>query len=175
MAQSLSNFADLIRSVEHSAVHLEMRDVYAIPNEDEGFAAWTRGHRLAPGNRESWWRPWLDLVQEVTGNGVAVRRARIVGEPASEYIRYEHSFTFTNVAAGEGVRWLPRRLASDLALPGNDFWLFDDNLVHFNVFDGDGRWAHTDRTDVPAVARLCSRAFDTVWERAIPHEKYAIN
>lgn len=30
-----------------------------------------------------------------------------------------------NVKAGEEVRWLPRRQASDLALPGNDFWLFD--------------------------------------------------
>lgn len=39
MAQSLSSFADQIRSVERSAVHLEMRDVYAISNEDEGFTA----------------------------------------------------------------------------------------------------------------------------------------
>ncbi|RPF33419.1 DUF6879 family protein [Streptomyces sp. TLI_185] len=174
MAQTLSSFADLIRSVEHSAVHLEMRDVYAISDEDEGFAAWKQGHRLNPDDRESWWRPWLDLVQEVTAKGVVMRRARIIGEPQSEYIRYEHSFTFTNVAAGEEIRWLPRRQASDLALPGNDFWLFDDRIVQFNVFDGDGRWVHTDQTDEPAVAQLCSTAFDAVWERAIPHEKYAV-
>ncbi|OIJ92226.1 hypothetical protein BIV25_28425 [Streptomyces sp. MUSC 14] len=174
MAQSLSSFSDLLRSVEHTAVHLEMRDVYTAPNEDEGFTAWKRGRRLDPADRESWWRPWLDLVQEVTSQGVTVRRARIVSEPVSEYIRYEHSFTFTNVAAGEEVRWLPRRLASDLALPGNDFWLFDGRLIQFNVFDGDGRWVQTDQTDEPAVARLCARAFDAVWERAVPHEKYAI-
>ncbi|MEU8988538.1 DUF6879 family protein [Streptomyces sp. NPDC048558] len=174
MAQSLSSFADLIRSVERSAAHLEMRDVYAISNEDEGFAAWKRGHRLDPDDRASWWRPWLDLVQEITAKGVVMRRARIVSEPVSEYIRYEHSFTFTNVTAGEEIRWLPRRQASDLALPGNDFWLFDGRIVQFNVFDGDGRWVHTDETDEPAVARLCSTAFDAVWERAIPHEKYVI-
>lgn len=174
MAQSLSSFADLIRSAEHSAVHLEMRDVYAVSNEDEGFAAWKRGHRLDPDDRASWWRPWLDLVQEVTAKGVVMRRARIVSEPVSEYIRYEHSFTFTNVTAGEEIRWLPRRQASDLALPGNDFWLFDGRIVQFNVFDGDGRWVHTDQTDEPAVARLCSTAFDAVWDRAIPHEKYAV-
>jgi hypothetical protein len=162
MAQSLGSFADLIRSVEHSAVHLEMRDVYATSAEDEGFAAWKRGHRLDPDDRESCRRPWLDLVQEVTAKGVAMRRARVVGEPQSEYIRYEHSFTFTNVAAGEEIRWLPRRLASDLALPENDFWLFAGNLVQFNVFDGDGRWVHTDQTDEPAVARLCARAFEAV-------------
>jgi hypothetical protein len=30
-----------------------------------------------------------------------------------------------NAAAGEDVRWLPRRRASDLALPGTDFWVLD--------------------------------------------------
>lgn len=174
MAQSLSNFTDLIRSAERSAVHLEMRDVYAVPNEDEGFAAWRRGHRLDPDDRDSWWRPWLDLVQEVTAKGVRVRRARIVSEPHSEYIRYEHSFSFTNIAAGEEIRWLPRRSASALALPGNDFWLFDGRLAQFNVFDGEGRWVHTDQSDDPTVTALCSDAFEAVWERAVPHDKYRL-
>lgn len=31
-------------------------------------------------------------------------------------------FVFT---AGEDVRWLPDRRTSDIALPGDDFWLFD--------------------------------------------------
>ncbi|MFE7671999.1 DUF6879 family protein [Streptomyces albidoflavus] len=174
MAQSLSNFTELIRSAERSAVHLEMRDVYAVPNEDEGFAAWRRGHRLDPDDRDSWWRPWLSLVQEVTAKGVRVRRARVVSEPHSEYIRYEHSFSFTNIAAGEEIRWLPRRSASALALPGNDFWLFDERLAQFNVFDGEGRWVHTDQSDDPTVAALCSDAFEAVWERAVPHDKYLL-
>ncbi|WP_369184746.1 DUF6879 family protein [Streptomyces sp. Y1] len=174
MSQSLNSFADLLRSARKSAVHLELRDVYSVDNENQGFRAWKSGHRLNPADRASWWRPWLDLVQEVTANGVSVKRARIISEPASEYIRYEHSFTFTNVAGGEEVRWLPRRSASDLLLPGNDFWLFDGRVVQFNIFDGDGRWVHTDQSDDPAVARLCAAAFDAVWERAVPHEAYAI-
>ncbi|MEU8520873.1 DUF6879 family protein [Streptomyces sp. NBC_01216] len=174
MAQSLSNFTDLIRSAERSAVHLEMRDVYAIPNENERFTAWRQGHRLDPDDRESWWRPWLDVVQEITAKGVRLRRARIVSEPPSEYIRYEHSFTFTNIAAGEEIRWLPRRLASGLALPGNDFWMFDGKLVQFNVFDGDGHWVHTDQTDDQTTAGLCADAFEAVWDLATPHDKYTI-
>src|SRR6478752_6491802 len=114
MAQSLNSFADLIRSAAYSAVHLEFRDSYWIDYEDEAFAKWRDGHRLDRDNRESWWRPWLDLVQEVTAKGVVVRRARVVSEPPSEYTRFLHSFTFTNVAAGEEIRWLPRRKASDL-------------------------------------------------------------
>ncbi|MYT76867.1 hypothetical protein YW3DRAFT_00160 [Streptomyces sp. MnatMP-M77] len=174
MAQSLSSFTDLIRSAERSAVHLEMRDVYAVPNENEQFAAWRQGHQLDPDDRDSWWRPSLDVVQEITAKGVRIRRARIVGEPPSEYIRYEHSFTFTNVAAGEEVRWLPRRLASGIALPGNDFWLFDDALVQFNVFDGEGRWVETEQTGDETVAGLCAKAFESVWERAVPHTAYII-
>ncbi|MFD3946117.1 DUF6879 family protein [Streptomyces sp. NPDC058579] len=174
MSQSLTDFSDLIRSVRESAVHLEMRDGYGVDNEIEGFSAWKQGHRLNPDDRASWWRPWLDLVQEVTAKGVLIRRARIVSEPVSDYIAFEHSGTFTNVAAGEQIRWLPRRSASDLALPGNDFWLFDGKLVQFNIFDGIGRWVHTDQTEAPDVAKLCASAFEAVWERAIPHEKYAV-
>ncbi|MEV3930340.1 DUF6879 family protein [Streptomyces sp. NPDC049944] len=174
MSQSLTDFSDLIRSVRESAVHLEMRDGYGVDNEIEGFAAWQEGHRLDPDDRGSWWRPWLDLVQEVTAKGVVIRRARVVSEPVSDYIAFEHSGTFTNVAAGEQIRWLPRRSASDLALPGNDFWLFDGRLVQFNVFDGVGRWVHTDQTEDAAVAKLCASAFEAVWERGIPHEKYTV-
>ncbi|MFE7189269.1 DUF6879 family protein [Kitasatospora sp. NPDC057541] len=64
--------------------------------------------------------------------------------------------------------------ASDLLLPGNDFWLFDGKIVQFNIFDGDGRWVHTDQSDDPAVARNCAAAFDAVWERAVPHEAFSI-
>ncbi|WEV25726.1 hypothetical protein OYE22_11320 [Streptomyces sp. 71268] len=174
MSQSLTSFADLLRSAERSAVHLEMRDSYGVENENEAFARWREGHRLDRANRASWWRPWLDLVQEVTGRGVSLRRARIFSEPVSEYIRFEHSGTFTNVVAGEQVRWLPRRQASDIALPGNDFWLFDDRLVQFNIFDGEGRWVHTDHSDKPEVAQLCASAFETVWTRAIPHDAYSM-
>lgn len=174
MSQSLTDFSGLIRSVQKSAVHLEMRDGYGVDNEIKGFAEWKQGHRLNPDDRASWWRPWLDLVQEVTAKGVLIRRARVISEPVSDYIRFEHSFTFTNVAAGERVRWLPRRQASDLALPGNDFWLFDGKLVQFNIFDGVGRWVHTDQTEDPAMAAHCAAAFEAVWERGIPHEKYTV-
>ncbi|MFF2614692.1 DUF6879 family protein [Kitasatospora sp. NPDC058046] len=59
-------------------------------------------------------------------------------------------------------------------MPGNDFWLFESRIVQFNIFDGNGRWVHTDQSDDPAVAQLCAAAFDAVWGRAIPHEAYGI-
>jgi hypothetical protein len=166
-------FDDLFSSCR-SAVHLEMRDSYAVDYETGPFRDWRAGHRLDPDDRSSWWRPWLDLIQETVGRGAVVRRARIVSEPVTDYIRYEHSATFTNVAAGELVRWLPRRRASDIPLPGNDFWLFDDHWVHWNHFAGDGSSQGPEITDDPTAAKLCSEAFAAVWARATPHEQYRI-
>ncbi|UGY92259.1 DUF6879 family protein [Streptomyces gobiensis] len=174
MPSNVPTFAELLRGSEFSAVHLEMRDVYAVDNEKESFAAWKAGFRHDPADRDSWWRPWLDLISETVARGVVVRRARIVSEPVTDYIQYEHSGTFTNVAAGEQVRWLPRRRASDIALPGNDFWLFDDRLIRWNHFTGDGASGGGELSEDPAAVKLCASAFETVWERAIPHEDYQI-
>jgi hypothetical protein len=103
---------------------------------------------------------------------VDVRRARIVSEPVTDYIRYEYEITpAASLAAGERVRWLPRRQASDLALPGNDFWLIDDRVV-FNHFSGEGEMIDVEVVTEPAVAKFCASAFEAVWERAIDHENY---
>lgn len=61
------------------------------------------------------------MVAETTRRGVQMRRARIVSEPITPYIRYEYDGTFSNIAAGEDVRWLPRPRTADLLLPGVDF------------------------------------------------------
>ena len=113
-----------------------MRDGYS--RTDPMFTGWRQGQRFDPADWDSWWRPWLDIVVAARSRGVIIRRARIVSEPVSEYIRWEYDITFTNVEAGEDVRWLPRRRASDLLLPGNDFWVFDDRVVLWNHFTGEG-------------------------------------
>lgn len=97
-----------------SAVHLEMRDIYTL--DDPDFADWRAGVRFDPAER---WKSWFDLVVSTVSRGVRMRRARVVSEPVSEYIKFEYDVTERhNVAAGEEVRWLPRRRAADLALRG---------------------------------------------------------
>jgi hypothetical protein len=164
--------SELLSGCERSALHLEMRDTYS--RSDPRFAAWQEGFRYDPADRSSWWHPWLDLVEQARARGVVVRRARIVSEPVSEYIRFEYDITFRNVQAGEDVRWLPRRQASDLALPGNDFWVFDDRVVLWTHFTGEGELSPNgwETTDDPAAIKHCAVAFETVWERAIPHADY---
>ncbi|MEU7871253.1 DUF6879 family protein [Dactylosporangium sp. NPDC049140] len=161
---------DLLRRCENTAVHLEMRDGY--DPTDPMYIAWQDGHRDDPADRASWWRPWLDVIAETTRRGVEIRRARIVSEPISEYIRFEYDGTFTNVAAGEQISWLPRRQTTDLALPGNDFWLLDGTLLRVGHFNGIGQSTGHEIVTDPDVIKLCSLAFEAVWDRAIPHEQY---
>ena len=111
-----------------------MRDAY-VPG-DPSFIAWQGGPPYDRTQREA---DWHALIGGARARGVVVRRARIISEPVTPYIRFEYDVTDSmNIAAGEQVRWLPRRRASDLALPGNDFWVFDDRLVRFGHFAGDG-------------------------------------
>jgi hypothetical protein len=93
------------------------------------------------------------------------------------YTRWLHQSTVVNLAVGERVRWLPRAQASDIALPGNDFWVIDGALVQFHHFTGDGDWAQApfERRTEPAVVKLCADAFEQVWDRAVPHEDYKIS
>lgn len=170
-------FADLLGGAQHTAFHLEMRDSYSVGDETDDFEAFKRtGKAAASAPSAPYWDGWVEMVQETVRRGVVMRRARIVSEPVTDYIRYEHAITGVNVEAGEQVRWLPRPLASHIALPGNDFWVFDEKIVQFNLFTGDGDWASPPKqwSEDPAVAALCSAAFAKVWERAVPHARYAL-
>lgn len=162
-------FRELIAATTSSAVHLEMRDSYD-PDTPQ-YREWLADTpRPVPASAA-----WYELVREHTARGVLFRRARVISEPPSDYIRFEYEATAgLNVAAGEDVRWLPRRRASDLCLPGNDFWLFDGRLIRFHHFDGDGRVVEDELCDNPAVIRMCSEAFEAVWERAVPHADYRL-
>ena len=160
-------FRDLIAGATTSAVHLEMRDAYT--PDDPQYLDWLAGKPIP----EPALPDWHALVGAHVARGIRFRRARVVSEPLAPFIRFEHFITdATNIAAGEEVRWLPRRRASDLCLPGNDYWLFDDRLVRFHYFSGDGDIVEDELVSDPAVIQMCSTAFEAVWERAIPHADY---
>ncbi|MGH3645710.1 MAG: DUF6879 family protein [Micromonosporaceae bacterium] len=176
MSQNEPGFLELLESAQHSVMHLEMRDWYDVGDEADDFEKWKCTGRRDADPTSDYWTPWVDLMRQTIARGVTVRRARIVSQPVTDYIRYEHAGTTVNIFAGELVRWLPRRHASDLGLPGNDCWEFDGRAVLFNHFDGNGDWSEPRwevRTE-PAVARLVTAAFEAVWERAIPHENFTV-
>ncbi|MED7948030.1 DUF6879 family protein [Streptomyces sp. BE303] len=171
MPPSAPSFAELLAGCSRSAVHFEARDDYGT---NERFEAWKAGHRNDWEDRSSWWLPFHSAISDAVARGVVIRRVRVVSEPVSDYIRWEHCTTRANVEAGEQVRWLPRRQASDLLIPMNDYWAFDSRVLRVHHFSGSGSIVEDEITDFPELVKLYSDAFETIWERAIPHDQYHI-
>ena len=100
MSSSEPTFAELLARCSRSAVHLEMRDQYGVSDESEGFRAWLRTGQRDTDPASETWAPWVELISRAVARGVVVRRARIISEPVTDYIRYEHGGTVVNVTAG---------------------------------------------------------------------------
>lgn len=166
-------FPELLEQCRHDALHLELRDAYAVEGDDvEEFAAWRGGRRWDPEERGSWWHPFYAAVEAAVARGVAVRRLKVVSEPVTEYMRYMHHITGLNVAVGEQVRWLPRATALEVLLTATDFWVFDDRVVRWHLFDGDGGLVGH-RFDAGAAGR-CREVFEAAWARAVPHDEFKV-
>ena len=159
----------LHRGFEREALHLEMRDAYGTAVELPHMAKWASGE---PDDLQ-WLQGWCATLREHVKAGKCVRRARVVSEPLSDYQRWSYSIAYPMVEAGEDIRWVPRRLVSSVALPGNDFYLFDDRLALFLLYSGNGLSVGMLSSSDPADLRLCRSAFEAVWKLSIPHREYA--
>lgn len=163
-----AEFEQLLTGFKRSAVHLEARDAYGTAVELPHMAKWATGEP----DDLAWLQDWCDTLREHVRAGRSVRRARIVSEPLSDYQRWSYSIAQPMVDAGEDIRWIPRRLVSSLALPGNDYYLFDDHLVVFLHYAGNGLAVDRITSTDPADVQLCRSAFQAVWRLAIPHRAY---
>jgi hypothetical protein len=153
---------------DYEAVHLEMRDAYGTATELPYMAKWAEGE---PDDLD-WLQGWCATLRRHVSAGRSVRRARIVSEPLSDYQRWSYSIAHPMVAAGEDIRWVSRRLVSSTALPGNDFYLFDDRLAVFLLYAGNGLAAAKVSSTDPADLSLCRSAFEAAWKLSIPHSDY---
>lgn len=162
-------FNNLFREAKREAFHLEIRDDY-YPADYPPLVRFLAGE---PEDYE-WFQPWLNQVRESTDRGVAVNRARVVTVPHNDYTRYAKHVARLNVEAGEDVRYLPRHLIDSDELTTDDWWIFDDSVVAFTVFEpGDnGRWiggaVTTDRRIVEYIRFVKER----VWSLAVPLSQY---
>jgi hypothetical protein len=165
---SYEQFDQLFTSFEHEALHLEMRDAYGTEAELPHLRRWLAGE---PDNPD-WLEPWFELVRAGVATGKVFRRARIVSEPVTDYQRWVLQDSHRYVEAGEDIRWVPRDRVSTVALPGNDFWLFDDTYLVFLIFAGNGLVVDQLATTDPAAVQLCRSAFEAVWNLSIPDRDY---
>jgi hypothetical protein len=165
---SEEEFDSLLSSFEREAIHLETRDAYGTAVELPHMAKWAAGEP----DDLAWLEGWCDRLREHVQAGRSVRRARIVSEPLSDYQQWSYSIAHPMVEAGEDIRWVPRRLVSSIAIPGNDFYLFDDQLAVFLHYAGNGLGVDKVASTDPADIHLCRTSFEAVWQIAIPHRDY---
>lgn len=163
-----AHLTELTSKFQRSMLHLETRDAYGTETELPHMAKWARGEP----DDFAWLQDWCQKIRDHVGAGRTVRRAKIVSEPLSDYQRWVYEAFTPIAAAGEDVRWIPRRAASTICVPGNDYYLFDDEQVVFLHYAGSGlNTAYTTTTD-PSVVEMCAAAFEKVWTLSIPHSEY---
>ncbi|MFI1241477.1 DUF6879 family protein [Nocardia salmonicida] len=167
-AISDAEFDRLLTDFTASAVHLETRDAYGTEIELPYMAKWAAGEH----DDLAWLDEWCANLRTHAAAGRTVRRARVVSEPLSAYQRWSHSIAAPMVDAGEDIRWVPRPRLDSVAIPGNDFYLLDEELVIFLHYSGDGLGTDKVISTDPADIELCRTAFETVWQWAIPHRDY---
>lgn len=101
---NVTAFSELLAGARHSAVHLEMRDSYGIAGEAAEFEEFQRtGVHPDLDPEGEGWSGWVSMIRAAVARGVVVRRARIVSEPVTAYIRYEHAGTVTPAASTDAV------------------------------------------------------------------------
>jgi hypothetical protein len=86
----------------------------------------------------SWAESWHSLIRQATSEGRRFARVRVVSMPLSDYSRFGLWAAQFTGDAGEDIRYLPRDVAEQLALPNHDYWLFDSRrlvVMHFGDQD----------------------------------------
>lgn len=165
------SFDSLLAGCKRSAVKLEMRDSYM--TSDPAYVAWQAGEPVD--QVAARYADWTDLIRATVAQGVAVQRVRVVSEPVSDYIRYEHAVTAAvSLDGGEEIRWLSRQAAAHLLLPASDVWVLDDSRALFLYFSGDGDLVGSELTEDAETVKGCASAFAAAWDRAVVHEGYRV-
>ncbi|MEU6563149.1 DUF6879 family protein [Nocardia nova] len=157
---------DLFRQARVSAFHLESKDAYAVPAESEPLRRFLTGEPAPEYGK----RPWTELVEETASRGVTVSRVRVVTVPHTDYHRWLLSVTGSNVDAGEDIRYLPRHEAGEV--PRDDWWLFDDAKVAFNLVDEHGKPAGAAITTDPGIVGSLVAVQARLWKQSIPYREY---
>jgi hypothetical protein len=122
----------LFQNFQTRAFRLEVQQVYAMPGEEDEFAAFMRGEEPPPDY------PWRDIVARQTTAGKYMGRVHVVRPPVSDYLRYQFEWGYAlTVPVGEDVRILDLSATRNPGLPDEDFWLIDNTVVRM-LYNSDG-------------------------------------
>jgi hypothetical protein len=141
---------ELFASFTRYAWRLEARDAYDIDDERDQLADFLAGREPTPSQDDL---DWQDGLRTIVASGRSIGRVRLVGQPLTDYTRFEFAAYPANIAAGEDVRILDRAKAPTAPPWSTDFWLFDDAAVAVLRYTDTGQFlgidVHTaDTTDL---------------------------
>lgn len=156
-------------SFQRSAFRLELRDRYAIAEEDEPFRRFLAGQPHDP----AWREPWKQFVRTALRDGKRISRVHIVREPLSDYLEFELTCGYpASAAAGEDVRILRAGDYPGLYLPDHDYWLFDDRQVAVMDYGQAGDFLGARMTSDPDAVKAYRQVRDLAMKRAVPLAQY---
>ncbi|GAB2675786.1 DUF6879 family protein [Nocardia goodfellowii] len=163
------DFLNLFHESTREAFHLEVQDTYETPEESEPFRKFIQNEA----DDYMWFQPWLNHVRETTSRGVAVKRARVVTTPHTDYTRFAKDVARFNIEAGEDVRYLTRHRIDPDELTADDWWLFDDAVLAFTAFEPDGTWVGAAVTTDRRLVEYARKVKKQVWSLAVPLLEYS--
>ncbi|MFF3518770.1 DUF6879 family protein [Streptomyces sp. NPDC002573] len=167
---SLDEFDRLFTQLEHTAWRLETRRRYASDESTETYAQFTHGE---PVNWDGVDAEWCAERQQQVALGKRFERVRIVDHPPTPGQLYLLDNARRNSSVGERILTLTRAHADQLALPAEDFWLFDSRLVARLNFDDADNLLDVELITEPAAVVRYAMARDAAMHHAIPYVEFA--
>lgn len=119
------------------AWRLETLPQYLMPQEEEEFAAFRAGARIAPENVAN---EYTDRLRRQAAERRVQGRVHVVTRPLSAYLRFEfHHYYKAHALAGEQIRILDVTDRPNPIEGAQDFWMFDHSEVVLMNYHPDGR------------------------------------
>lgn len=153
-------FAEQLRTFDHTAFRLELQPAYSEPSEHDTVAKFLAGDPEPPTDVPGL-SAWFQQINELTQQGKRVERVRVHDEPPTDYQRWERWIGRWNVEAGERISYLTREKAHEIGLlpaAGDvDWWLLDSTRLILMRFDEVGHRINNELVTNPAtIVQACA-------------------
>ncbi|MEO3752308.1 DUF6879 family protein [Streptomyces sp. B6B3] len=120
-------------SFKRAAWRLETLPVYRMPGEQDDLARFRATGKVEVPEDSAWRR----RIRHFCATGRTIGRVHVVTRPLTDYLRWEFAFQAHSVRAGEEIRVLDLTDRANPGLPGQDFWMLDDQIVEMR-YDSEG-------------------------------------
>lgn len=169
----LSDFPVFFGQFQRSAFRLEVLSEYVVEYEREPFNSFRAGQPLPP-PRSGELAAWDQLIIDSIAAGKRFRRVHLLPSKLTPYLRFEIEWAYLYTASlGEDIRLLLPDAPSDVRmLAREDFWLFDEQMAVYLIYDQAGRFLGVETDDDPSTLRHCCDVQSLVWTSAVPLREY---